>query len=272
MADANLSTVTKAIAVLGAFSYDEPVLGVSELSRRLGMGKSSVHRVLQTLLDVGFVTKTADDRYRLGLRLYELGQLAVASLRLREVAHPFLERLRNESGETAHLAVLEGTDVVYLDRFESPRTLRLFSRVGHRGPSYSTSSGKVLLAYGPAEVVDAVIAAGLKRSAPRTITQRSRLLRALDEVRAQGYAVSVEEREPGVSSVGAPVFGHHGGCVAAVSIAGPVMRMSPEQLPRLTRLVCRCAADISTAMGWDPARQRAAARPDILPARGLRGA
>lgn len=272
MADANLSTVTKALAVLGAFSYDEPVLGVSELSRRLGMGKSSVHRVLQTLLDAGFVTKTADDRYRLGLRLYELGQLAVASLRLREVAHPYLERLRNESGETAHLAVLEGTEVVYLDRFESPRTLRLFSRVGHRGPAYSTSSGKVLLAFGPAEVVEDVIAAGLRRSAPRTITQRSTLLRALEQVRTQGYAISVEEREPGVTSVGAPVFGHEGSCIAAVSIAGPVMRMTPEHLPRLTRLVCRCAADISTAMGWDPSRRRSAPVADSGAVTRLRGA
>ncbi len=255
MADSNLSTVARALAVLGAFSYDEPVLGVSELSRRLGLGKSSVHRMLQTLLEAGFVAKTGDDRYRLGLRLYELGQLAVASLRLREVAHPFLERLRNETGETAHLAVLEGTDVVYLDRFESPRTLRLFSRVGHRGPAYSTSSGKVLLAFGAPETVEAVIANGLRRSAPRTITQRSTLLRALDEVRRQGYAVSVEEREPGVTSVGAPVFGHDGSCIAAVSIAGPVMRMTPEQLPKLVRLVRRCAADISTSMGWRPAAE-----------------
>lgn len=245
-----LTTVTKALGVLQAFSYDHPVMGVSELSRQLGMGKSSVHRILSTLAEAGFVVKTDDDRYRLGLKLHELGQLVVASLELREVAHVPLERLRNETGETVHLAVLEGTDVVYVHRFESQATLRMFSRLGRRIPAHTTSSGKCLLAFGEPEAIDEVIAAGLKRIGPRSITSKTVFRDTLKKVRADGHAVSVEENERGVISVGAPVFGHDRSCVAAVSIAGPMLRMTMEKVPTYARQVRRCALEISKGMGF----------------------
>jgi DNA-binding IclR family transcriptional regulator len=241
--------VRNALHLLEQFSYTEPVLGVSELSRRLGLAKSTVHRILTTLLDEGFVQKAADGRYRLGFRLYELGQLVVSSLELREVAHPTLERLRNDTGETVHLAVLEGADVVYLERFESPSTLRLFGRLGRRMPAHSTSSGKCLLAFSPPEVIDAVVAAGLPRLAPRTITSRAMLVRVLRQVRRDGYASSIDESEPGATSVAAPVFGVDGTVIAAVSVAGPSLRITPESIPRYSRLVRRAADAISSGMG-----------------------
>ncbi len=231
------STVHKAMAVMSAFSYEEPALGVSELARRLGIGKSTVHRILTTLAADGFVERTPDDRYRLSLKVYELGQQVAASSELRERAHPVLERLRTESGETAHLAVLAGTDVVYLDRLESPHMLRLMTRVGRRRAAHATSSGKCLLAFGPPAAVAAVAAAGLPRLGPRTITSATLLQRALTEVRARGYAVSVEESAPGVVSVAAPIFDVTGACVAAMSVAGPISRMPPESLDRFVRLV-----------------------------------
>jgi DNA-binding IclR family transcriptional regulator len=241
--------VRNALHLLEQFSYTEPVLGVSELARRLGLAKSTVHRMLTTLLDEGFVRKTGDGRYRLGFRLYELGQLVVSSLELREVAHPTLERLRNDTGETVHLAVLEGADVVYLERFESPSTLRLFGRLGRRMPAHSTSSGKCLLAYSPPDVIDAVVAAGLPRLAPRTITSRAMLVRVLRQVRRDGYASSIDESEPGATSVAAPVFGVDGTVIAAVSVAGPSQRIPPESIPRCSRLVRRAADAISSGMG-----------------------
>lgn len=245
-----LSTVTRALQVLQAFSYDRPVLGVSELARQLGMGKSSVHRILTTLAEQGFVVKTPDDRYRLGFKLHELGQLVVSGLELRQVAHVALERLRNDCGETVHLAVLEGTDAVYVHRFESPSTLRMFSRVGRRVPAHTTSSGKCLLAFGEPAAVDLVIRNGLARIGPRSITTEVGLQRALREVRANGYVVSVEENERGVVSIGAPVFGHDGSCIAAVSMAGPTIRVTRDQVPRFVTMVRRCALDISIGMGF----------------------
>lgn len=245
-----LSTVTRALQVLQAFSYEHPVMGVSELSRKLGMGKSSVHRVLTTLAEQGFVTKTGDDRYQLGLKLHELGQLVVSSLELRTVAHGPLERLRNDSGETVHVAVLEGADAVYVHRIESLATLRTFARVGRRVPAHTTSSGKCLLAFGPPEAVDVVVRAGLRRIGPRSITTEQGLRSALETIRTNGYVVSVEENERGVVSIGAPVFGHDGSCIAAVSMAGPTVRVSTDHLPKFIRMVRRCALDVSVGMGF----------------------
>ena len=245
-----LTTVTKALHVLQAFSYEQPVLGVSELARKLGMGKSSVHRVLSTLAEQGFVTKTEGDRYRLGLKLHELGQLVVSSLELRQVAHGPLERLRNESGETVHVAVLEGSDAMYVHRIESQSTLRTFSRVGRRVPAHTTSSGKCLLAFSDPAATEVVVKAGLRRIGPRSITTEAGLREALAKIRANGYVVSVEENERGVLSIGAPVFGHDGSCIAAVSMAGPLIRISTDQVPRFTRMVRRCELDISVGMSF----------------------
>jgi IclR family KDG regulon transcriptional repressor len=247
------TTVRKAMAVISAFSDGEPVLGVSELSRRLGIGKSTVHRILTTLAADGFVERTSDDRYRLSLKLYEIGQQVAASTELRERVHPSLERLRNESGETAHLAVLAGTDVVYLDRLESPHMLRLMTRVGRRRAAHATSSGKCLLAFGAPADLDRVLAGGLPRLGPRTITSPDLLHRALDEVRRRGYAMSVEESAPGVASVAAPLFDGDGECVAAMSVAGPVTRMQPDQLDRFVRLVVTATSSLAKP----PSRTRA---------------
>ncbi len=253
-----LSTVAKTLRVMEAFNYSEPVLGVSEIARKLGMGKSSVHRALSTLLEHGYVAKTPDDRYRLGLKLHEMGQLVVVGYRLHEVAHAPLERLRAECQETVHLAVLDGTDVVYIDRFESAGLARMLHRVGLRVPAHVTSSGKCLLAFGEPEQTDRVLANGLARIGPRTITSSSLFVETLQKTRRDGYAVSVEEREPKVTSAGAPVFGRAGGCIAAVSIVGPSMRLNAETLPKYVRLVRRCALEISELMGFNPRTPRSA--------------
>ena len=251
-----LSTVAKTLRVLEAFSYAEPVLGVSEIARKLGMGKSSVHRALSTLLEHGYVAKTADDRYRLGLKLHELGQLVVSGLRLHEVAHDPLERLQHETKATVHLAVMDGTDVVYIDRMESSGSTRIFSRVGRRLPAHVTSSGKCLLAFGQPEAIERVIKAGLSRRVQRTITAPRAFRDVLAQVRVDGYAVSVEENERGMSSVGAPVFGRDGSCIVAVSLVASALTLSGEQLPRYVRLVRRSAIEMSEAMGFASRTQR----------------
>jgi DNA-binding IclR family transcriptional regulator len=238
------STVRKAMAVISAFSYGEPVLGVSEIARRLGMGKSTVHRILATLQADGYVERTADERYRLSIRMYEIGLQVAASSELRQLVHPALEQLRNESRETAHLAVLSGTDVVYLDRLESPHMIRLFTQVGRRRAAHATSSGKVLLAFGTPADVDTVVAGGMPRLGPRTITTRPLLEQSLEQVRLDGYAISVEESARGVSSVAAPVFDGDGQCVGAVSVAGPITRMPANQLDHFVRLVLAASARI----------------------------
>jgi DNA-binding IclR family transcriptional regulator len=245
------SVVRRALSVVTAFSYAEPVLGISEISRRLDLPKSTVHRLLATLTAEGFVERTHDGRYRLSLKLYEIGQQVVSSHRVRRHAHLPLEKLRSDSGEASHLAVLAGADVVYLDRFETPQLMRLFTRSGRRSAAHTTSSGKCLLAFGTQADVDAVIAAGLPKMGPRTITTKSQLNRALIDIRKAGHAVSVDETAVGVVSVGAPIFDEVGSCVAAVSIAGPSSRMGQDMVDRGVRLVVKTAAVISRALKDD---------------------
>jgi DNA-binding IclR family transcriptional regulator len=244
------STVANALHVLDQFSYTDRVLGPSELARRLGLAKSVVHRLVTTLAADGFLEPVPGGQYRLGVRLYELGSLVVHGLELREVAHPIIERLRNATNETVHLAILDGTEVVYIDRMESQATLRLFSRLGTRMPAHATSSGKVILAFGPQETVDAVLATKLRRLAPRTITTRTGLLDALATIREDGYAATVEESEVAASSVGAPIFGYEGRVIAALSVAGPSPRLTPDVIPRVAKLTCDAAAEISRGMGY----------------------
>ncbi len=246
------SAVRRALAIISAFTFADPVLGVSELARRLDLPKTTVHRLLTTLVSSGFVERTSAGRYRLTLRIYEIGQEAVQSNRIRQVGHAPLERLRNDTGETAHLAVLSGIDVVYVDRFESPQLVKLFARFGRRASAHATSSGKCLLAFGSLAEVKVVVAGGLPRLAPRTATTSAALGRALAETRKNGYAVSVHESARDIVSVGAPIFDRLGACVAAVSVAGPILRLKPEALEPTVRLVVRCAADISKGLSADP--------------------
>jgi IclR family transcriptional regulator, KDG regulon repressor len=182
------------------------------------------------------------------LKLSEIGQQVAISNDLRTLAHTPLEKLRNESGETAHLAVLAGVDVVYVDRLESPHMLRQFSQLGRRRAAHATSSGKCLLAFGTVADVEVVIAGGLPRLGPRTVTTKAMLTRTLSEVRSRGYALSVDESLAGVASVGAPIFDGTGQCVAAVSVVGPVTRMQGEMLDRCARLAIAAAAEISKAI------------------------
>jgi IclR family transcriptional regulator, KDG regulon repressor len=238
----------KALSVLSVFTYAEPVLGVSEIGRRLGIGKSTVHRILATLVDEGFVERAPDDRYRLSLKMYEIGHRVVSGQALRTVALGPLERLHAETSEAVNLVVLAGTDVVYLERIETAQMMAISSSTGRRRPAYTSSAGKCLLAFGPPDALEGVIAAGLSRIAPRTITTPTMLRRALAEVRQQGYAISVDEAAKAVASIGAPVFDSSGDCVAAVSLLGPAARMNATGYDRLARRVLAAAAAISRSL------------------------
>jgi IclR family transcriptional regulator, KDG regulon repressor len=247
---APLATVNRTLRILEAFSYAEPVLGVSELARKVGMGKSTVHRALTTLHESGYVAKTPDGRYRLGWKLHEMGQLVVSGLRLHEVAHDPLERLRRDCDLAVNLVVLDGTDAVYIEQFESAGLARNFRQSGRRAPAHTTSSGKCLLAFADPDVIDAVVASGLvARTGPRAITTEQMLRDVLEHIRDDGYVVSVEERTKAVTSIGAPVFGRDGHCIAAVSIVGPNQMFVGDNSDRYVRMVRSCAQRIGRAMG-----------------------
>ena len=222
----------------------EPELGVAELGRRLGIAKSTAHRLLTTMCAKGYVQRVSEGRgYRLGMRLHELGEVVASRSQLRDQALPLLESLRGQTGETAHLAVPEGGQMFYVERLESYHGLRFSSRVGRLRPIHLTSSGKAVAAFNPV-VADAACALGFERRTPRTIRTKEQFLRCLAETRERGYAFSIEEDEPGLASVAAPVLDHTRIARAAISVAGPVSRVSGEHTDNIARRVQAAASQL----------------------------
>ena len=224
-----LSSVRNAARLLKQFSSRDRELGVSELARRLDLGKSTVHRLLVTLTSEHLLDQDpVTGKYRLGLAMHDLGAAVATHLDLHEAVIAPLEQLRNATNETCQVAVLDGREVVYIERLDSPQTLRLFLEVGRRDDAHSTSTGKCLMAFLPDHELDAVLDSWeLTRKTPHTITDIRKLRKVLAEIRRQGYAWNLHESEVGVLSAAAPVRNLAGRVVAAMSVAGPETRMEP---------------------------------------------
>jgi DNA-binding IclR family transcriptional regulator len=257
-AHSTLSSVSNAARLLKEFGRGEREMGVTDLSRRLGIGKSTAHRLLNTLTEERLLEQDPETGlYRLGLIMHELGANVQASLDIHTAASPVMDQLRNITQETIQIAVLDGREVVYVERRESPQTIRLFGRVGHRNDAHCTSTGKVLLAYLPAAELDATLHGWkLKKQTTYTVSDHTTLRRQLDQVRRQGYAENVNESEIGLASIAAPIRDFRGNVVAALSVAGPIQRLDGASLRRFNRHVVEAAAAISRRLGFrDSPRQ-----------------
>jgi IclR family transcriptional regulator, KDG regulon repressor len=241
-----LSSVHNAARLLKAFRSNERDLGVTELANRLGLGKSTVHRLLATLIEEQLIEQDEQTgRYRLGLAVFELGAAASSPSGLHQSVVAPMSMLRLRTGETVQTAVLDGRQVVYVERLESPNTLRLFLEVGQRNDAHCTSTGKVLLAGLSPERLDEVLDGWvLPAHTLHTITDPVRLRAELRTVRSQGYAVNSHESEVSVLSIGAPIRDRTGKVVAAMSVAGPAERLEPEQ-QKVVQAVVEAAASAS---------------------------
>jgi len=246
-----LSSVRNAARLLKEFTAAERELGVSELARRLDLGKSTVYRLLSTLTSERLLERGPGGRYRLGIAAHALGLAVSARIDLHEASVATLAQLRNITGETAQIGVLDELDVVHVERLESGHSLRIFSRVGHRLPAHTTGTGKVLLAaLAPDELHARLAARPLVRRTPFTIVEPAALMTELAKVAARGWAENVEESELGVASVAAPIRDHAGSVTAAVSVAGPVARMHRGALRRFSGLVVEAGETISRRLGY----------------------
>jgi IclR family transcriptional regulator, KDG regulon repressor len=253
MPDATLSTVRNAARLLKAFLTREEELGVAELSRRLGLGKSSVHRLLTTLLGEGLVEQDArTGRYRLGIVMFELGEAVRLHMDLHGAASTVLLQLREESGESVQLGVAHGDDVIYVERLDSAHSLRA-SQPGRRVPLYCTSSGKVLLAFrSDPERAEYLARVSLTPLTRHTITDPVRLRDELTLVRTRGWAEAINERQVGAASLAAPVRDLNGTVVAALSVNAPVTRFRGVPRRRLAQTVTEAAEAVSRRLGWAP--------------------
>jgi IclR family KDG regulon transcriptional repressor len=256
--DYTLNSVRNALRLLCAFTPSEPELGVSELARRLGIGKSTVHRLLGTLKDEGFVEQnTVTGRYALGLRLLDLGAQAAGRLDLHESASPYVEDLRNRTGETVQIAVLDNHEVVYVERRESPRRLRLFGQIGRRNAAHCTSTGKLLLAFlSPSELDQRLGDRPLEAKTPYTITDPAALRQEFAKIRGRGYSTNVNESEIGIASIAAPIRDATGAVIAAISVAGPLSRFEGPPARTFIAATTEAGRGISERLGYRSGRAR----------------
>ncbi|GGM94408.1 IclR family transcriptional regulator [Streptomyces fuscichromogenes] len=237
------------------------MLGISDLGRAVGLNRSTTYRYVATLAKLGYLQQDPDSRkYSLGPRVVDLGFAAINSMEITRVAGPFLQALSDETGYTVSMAVLDGPDIVYVDRRRSGRAgtfaMGLHLHVGSRLPAYCTSMGKVLLAHQePAVLRDLVDRTDLARRGPKTITAREQLMVALARVRRTGFALNDEELAPGLRSLAAPVRDRSGAVVAAVNVAVhlTVWNASVESvMSRLEAPLRRATTEISTRLGHRP--------------------
>jgi IclR family acetate operon transcriptional repressor len=250
-----VQSVARAIRILELLG-EEGELGVTELGRRLGVHKATASRLVATLGDRALVERSAtSDKVRLGFGLIHLAGAAMEGLDVVRQSRPVLEGLAERTRETVNLGVLDGDGVVYIDQFAGTRSIVSVSWVGRRTPFHCTSNGKVLVAHLEGPDQDRLLAAPLERLTPNTIVDSARLRAQLLEVKARGFAQTVEELEEGLNAVAAPVRRADGEVVAAVSVSGPAFRMRPAELPRIARMVMEATEAISRRMGYVERRQ-----------------
>lgn len=249
-------SLERGLAILSSFHSDRPLIGVSELSRGLELSRSTVHRYVATLAKLGYLQQDFDSkRYRLGPKVLDLGFSALSSMDLLEISAPHLRQLSDETQRTVNLAILDGTDVVYIERCRAARPgqreIDLNLHVGARLPAYCTAMGKAILAFVPEERLEEIIEhIDFAPRGPHTLTDPKAFRVELDKIRTSGIAVNDEELAYGLRSIAAPIHSHSGEVLAALNLAVHRTMVSMDELiARFGPAVTQTAHDISLSMG-----------------------
>ena len=245
-----VKTINRLVGVLDCFTQEDSAWSLAELSARLDLPKSTLHRFLVGLESNGILRRDAHDRkWRLGYRLFIWGSLAAESNGLRHIARPVMHDLTGETGETTLLTVYHDHEVICTEKVETNHHVRLSLEIGMRRPCHAGASSKALMAYLPEAEIDAIIREkGLPKLCINTITDPARLKAEINQVRAQGYALSLEETDPGAWGAAAPIRDWRGEVVGALGIAGPTQRYDPTRLQDYALLCCQAADKVSALL------------------------
>lgn len=229
-----VQSVVRALTLLELLAKESNMISLSMLSKKAGLKAPTVHRLLTTLMNKGFVEQDSITLgYRLGIKTFEIGNAALFVNDLRSIARSYLKELSEQINETINLAVLDGTEVVYIDQLESTNMVivKMFARIGSRGPAYCTGTGKVLLADLPSDELRKRFSdVDFIKFTEYTITDINRLIEVLAKIKTEGYALDFSERDPGVTCVAAPIKNFEGRVQAAISVSAPAHRMSLERI------------------------------------------
>ncbi|PTX64636.1 IclR family transcriptional regulator [Melghirimyces profundicolus] len=246
-----LNSVKNAMRILHLYTEDRQELGISDMARRLKLSKSTVHRLVQTLEEEGFLEKNKrTQRYHLGWNLLQLSGVVINHMGMFREAIPLIENLAQKWGEAVHIGILEGAEFVYLHKAEGPDPAELLSHIGKRNPASCTSGGKILLAHLPEKYLAPILEQGLPGCGPRSITDPKDFRRHLKEIRETGYVISVDELHPGAVSIATPIRDYTGEMVAALSMAGPTDRIPEAKFAAIADDVVRYGGEISQQLGY----------------------
>lgn len=244
-----LQSVQNGLKILRLFSMEKPVWGVTEIANTLQLNKSTVSRLIGDLVSEGYLEKTKN-KYRLGLSLLCLSGVITSHLEIHREAQDSLKTLVSKLEETAHISILEESNITYLLKVECKHPVRLLSHIGKNNPATCTSSGKILLAHQSKEILHELIENDLPKMGPNSITDPKELLRDIDKVRNQGYSVCIDEMHEDVVSIAAPIRDYTGQVIAAVSVAGPRQRINNDKIPKFTEQIIKTGKEISIKLGF----------------------
>ena len=241
-----IQVINRALRVLDTLPEKEEGFGVLELAERLGLPNATVHRILATLKKEGYVIQDpSTEKYKLGPKILTLAKRVLENQNLRQIALPYLKELKETTGETAHLIILEGEEAICVESVESSNNMRMCSPVGEKNPLHCTAVGKVLLAYLPEEARESFLEKPLTRYTPNTLTSPEELRRELEKIRRDGYALDREEYQVGVRCIAAPIIDSGGKVPAAVGISYPSFRVTKEKEKEFIHKVKEVAFQIS---------------------------
>lgn len=244
-------TFYKGLLLLEALARSDRPRGVTELAVQLGWHKSNVHRSLATLVNLGYVRQNADSEgYEMSLRLWELGSSIINRLSLKPAASPFMQQLAERTRETVHLSILDGLEVVYVDKIDSPEPIRAYSMVGGRAPAYCVATGKAMLAFQPDPALAGLRFQNLKAYTDKTITEKKAFCKEMERIRQIGYSVNRGEWRAEVRGLAAPIFGAAERSVAAIGLSGPAARLNERRIRPFVPLILAAGEAISREFGY----------------------
>ncbi len=246
--DDTLKSLSKIVRILECFSTVDRAMSLAELCDRTGLPRSTTHRLLASMREVGFLDQDRTrDRYRLGLKLFEFGNIVLSNMDLHREARPYVEQLGRLTGQLVHLAVFDGRQAVVIHRSD-PSDSTTPPTFIENAPVHCTSVGKAVLAFQPPVIIDRLIAAGLRPYTDATITKGPDLIAELSRIRERGYAIDEGEHQPGLRCIGAPIRDQSARVFAAVSISGPAWKIPIGEVESLSKIVIHSANAISAQL------------------------
>ena len=246
-----VQSVDKALLILRLLANKGREMKLTEISEELDINKSTLHGIISTLKHHGFIDQDGKtQKYRLGLYLIELGEIAAKSLDIINITSPIIEQVSHKLHETVHIASLDNYEVVYVNKRESNQSMRIFTSIGSRNPAYCTGVGKAIMAFQEEERINELIPEKLEKFTPNTINDRQEFINGLKRIKENGYAFDNEEFSVGLTCVAAPIFDSTGKAKYAISVSGPTVRMTEEKVQESIKVIKEAAHEISSKIGY----------------------